>query len=117
MINRNAKGANKLLKALIAVTAISGILIWCFASPGYGKVGDKTYQFASAIYGACLAKSTSRIETIEHLLQTDCEGEDPIIEVERRWLTEIMDQAKNDQWDSAAAKAKMMMNDQVVNRQ
>lgn len=117
MINRNAKGVNAIRKGLIAVTAISGILVWCFASPGYGKVGYKTYQFATAIYGACLAKSTSRIETVEHLLQADCEGEDPIIEVERRWLMEIMDQAKNDQWDSAATKAKKMMNDQLVNSQ
>ncbi len=104
-----------MLKALVAVIAISGFLVWCFGNPGYGKVGDKTYQFATAIYGACLAKSQTRIETIEQLLQADRDGDDPISEVEEGWLKEIIDLAKNDQWDSGAAKAKMMMNDQVVN--
>ena len=78
---------------------------------GYGEVSPDTYQFSKALYSACLKKSDEHLTKIEELL--DESDETSLPSNERIWLDEITKLAQNGDWESAARKAKRMMEDQV----
>ena len=101
----------KWILAAIALLVIVGIYL--SSGRGYGKVTDRSYKVATALYGACLSKSEERLEKVS-LLIVDDEGVDaPIPSHERAWLTSIVEQAQNGDWESAAQSSKRMMEDQV----
>jgi len=80
---------------------------------GYGKVSDRSYKVATALYGACLSKSEARLEKISQLIVQDETTEEPIPSHELVWLESIVEQAQEGNWESAAQSCKRMMKDQV----
>ena len=97
---------------LIVVVIV--VALTFFLDRGYGKVSREAYQVATALYGACLSKSAPRIEKIQELLhdgglEFDATSISP---QEKRWLQDVVQQAQESQWASAAAAAKRMMVDQ-----
>lgn len=78
---------------------------------GYGEVSKQTYDFATALYPACLAKSEERVEKVEALLDDETRT-DQMSEEELGWIRDIVSQAKAGKWESAAAAAKRMLKDQ-----
>jgi hypothetical protein len=112
----NARQSNNLIKGvflvLIGLAAVIAAIL--YFGPGYGKVGYPTYQAATALYGACLAKSEPRVQSIEALIINGNEEFDAeiISEQERAWLDAVVATARSGEWDSAAAMAKRMMEDQ-----
>ena len=86
---------------------------WYFLTPKYGKVSHEAYQFATALYGASLAKSEDRIRTVENMLEKSSGEGAKVSDVERKWLLKIIEDAKNGAWERASRSARVMMEDQV----
>lgn len=109
-------GGKTILGVVIAVVIV-GVSIFYFADRGYGKVSSGTYDVASALYAACLAKSDERLNRIELLLNggdEDSPGEKPeLTEKEAEWLSRIIRTARGGKWEKAARSARRIMEDQV----
>lgn len=97
----------------LAIVALVAVAIYLSLGRGYGKVSPRSYKVATALYGACLSKSEARLEKISQLIVDDEATDEPIPDHEATWLTSIVEQAKNGDWESAAQSSKRMMEDQV----
>lgn len=118
---------------VVALVAIIALVV--FLNRGYGTVSYPAYKIATALYGACLAKSEPRIDAIQLLLsESEDQGDrqdqsdqrdvtdpdigsnglefDKISQQERTWLQSIIDAAKSADWNTAATEAKRLMEDQ-----
>ena len=91
------------------------IAVVSYFRSGYGDVSYPTYQAATALYGACLARSEARIDLVETLIANGNEkfDADLLSAQERSWLESVIRAARGGEWESAAAMAKRMMEDQV----
>ncbi len=98
---------------LLAVGLLVIVGIYLISGRGYGKVSERSYKVATALYGACLSKSEARLEAISQLIVDDKDTEEPIPSHELAWLTSIVEQAQDGNWESAARSSKRMMEDQV----
>ncbi len=78
---------------------------------GYGEVSPKTYEFSKSLYSACLKKSEEHLGKVEEMLN-EVEG-DRLSSNERVWLKQMIELARNGRWESAASKARQMMEDQL----
>ena len=106
------------MKNLTTIGVTLGVLTIAVATflwlgRGYGTVSPDAYQVAQALYSSCLAKSEVRLEAVESTIN---DAGDPPLEItakEQRWLKAIIADAKAGNWQSAAAAAHQMMEDQV----
>ena len=106
------------MKNLTTIGVTLGVLTIAVATflwlgRGYGTVSPDAYQVAQALYSSCLAKSEVRLEAVESTIN---DAGDPPLEItakEQRWLKAIIADAKAGNWQSAAAAARQMMEDQV----
>lgn len=92
-----------------SVLLAAGYLCYPF---GYGTLSDGAYDLALASYGACLAKSESRVDKIEAILD-DPEYAAKLSDQEIGWFRNLISQSRSDRWDQATTIAKQMMQDQV----
>lgn len=100
--------------SILAVILVAAASIFLISNQGYGKVSRESYDMATAIYGACLAKSEIRLQKIEQLIHINNRtAPDPMTDRERKWLKSIIQKAKNGNWESAANSARRMMEDQI----
>ena len=84
---------------------------YLWVNRGYGEVSPETYQFSKALYSACLKKSDEHLDMVDKLLD---ESDDLLLPSnERIWIEKIINLARSGDWESAAKKAKRMMEDQV----
>ena len=95
-----------------------GIGITYWQSPRYGRVSHEAYQFATALYGAALAESPGRVDSIADKLEDTNPTEnrnDPesLSSNELRWLQGIIESARRGRWNQAARNARRMMEEQV----
>ena len=98
--------------ALLGGLAIAVVMTF-WLGRGYGSVSPDAYQVAHALYSSCLAKSEVRLEALESTINDAAEQPLEITAKEQRWLKEIIADAKAGNWQSAAANARQMMEDQV----
>lgn len=100
-------------KALFFVLLVTGIFLvgYLLLNPGYGTVSRQAYDFSKAIYGACLAKSEQRLETIDKMLEASVA--DGLPSHEHAWLKAMINTARTKDWEAAAKKAKDMMKHQA----
>lgn len=94
------------------------ILITCLfcttsGCTGYGKVSDRTYELAKALYSICNAKDEQRLVKIRTMISDEKPGV-AMTAREIDWLENIVEQAEAGQWDSASAKARQLMEDQAA---
>ena len=106
------------MKNLTTIGVALGVLAIAVATflwlgRGYGTVSPDAYQVAQALYSSCLAKSEVRLEAVESTINDAGEQPLEITVKEQRWLKEIIADAKAGNWQSAAADARQMMEDQV----
>ena len=106
------------MKNLTTIGVALGVLAIAVATflwlgRGYGTVSPDAYQVAQALYSSCLAKSEVRLEAVESTINDAGEQLLEITVKEQRWLKEIIADAKAGNWQSAAADARQMMEDQV----
>ena len=97
---------------LLVLSAIA-VAMTFWLGRGYGTVSPDAYRIAQALYSSCLAKSEARLEAVEAAFNDSSEQPLEITEKEQRWLMEIIADAKAGNWQSAAADARQMMEDQV----
>lgn len=93
-----------LLLAITASVAISGC--------GYGEISDNAYDLATATYGACMAQDMARIERVKKMLEDEAFAAG-LTTSEIGWFELIIDDAQNEDWETAASSAKRMLEDQV----
>ena len=98
---------------LLAIGLLVIVGIYLSSGRGYGKVSDRSYKVATALYSACLSKSEARLEKVSQLIVDDEDTDQPIPSHERAWLTSIVEQAQGGDWAAAAQSSKRMMEDQV----
>ena len=79
---------------------------------GYGSASEKAYEYAKALYSVCNRKDQDGLENIETLI-TEAVGSSELTSQEARWLTDIIDDAKDGDWKSASKNARRLMEDQV----
>lgn len=96
--------------SLICALLLGIVLTICGC--GYGKVSDKAYDYARALYTVCNLKSPQRLEKVELQLQQASADQD-LSEQEKKWLLDIVSLAKRNQWDAAAKSARRMISDQI----
>ena len=106
------------MKNLTTIGVTLGVLtiavaMFLWLGRGYGTVSPDAYQVAQALYSSCLAKSEVRLEAVESTINDAGEQPLEITVKEQRWLKEIIADAKAGNWQSAAADARQMMEDQV----
>ena len=112
---KNSQQSGSLSKWIfVAIGVLVIIGIYLGSNRGYGKVSDRSYKVATALYGVCLSQNEERLEKVSLLLVDTADGEDSIPSHERAWLTSIVQTARNGNWESAAKASKRMMEDQVV---
>lgn len=128
MSNNQKPRRNVIVSGLVGVAVLIGGWMWLNA--GYGKISYPAYQTATALYGACLAKSDARVAKVRRLISrtSTSDGADDneagpadldlskITYQEHAWLRSIITQAENGRWEAAAAAAKQMMDEQIVRR-
>lgn len=105
-MNRNALISTLVIAVVAAVT-------YLLLPAGYGKVSPRTYEFAKALYSACLSKSEARIAQVETMLRDELETDSKVPENQADWLEGIVETARQGNWESAAKQARRMMEDQV----
>lgn len=109
-------------RTVIGIVLVCGLVLVSYLSfnRGYGKVSYPTYQVATALYSACLSKSEARVDQIKSLLEDEGNPQEfdiaSITDKERVWLSAIIRKAKSSDWESAAAEAKRMLDDQLQAR-
>lgn len=93
-----------------------GGLMVLVASPGgcsgYDDVSPTTYEFAKALYSITNRKAEDRLPSFKAKLQEAVDsGEVPQREAE--WLTDIVAEAEQGDWQAASRECRRMMEDQV----
>lgn len=101
------------IASTVAVLA-TALLIFALLNRGYGKVSPKAYQLAKALYSTCKAQDERRLDKVEAILnEEETLSENQVTAREKRWLSRIIQKARNGNWESAAKAARRMMEDQV----
>lgn len=95
---------------LILIACLFCVTLGC---TGYGKVSDRTYELAKALYSICNAKDEQRLAKIRTMISDEKSGV-AMTSREIDWLEDIVEQAAAGKWESAAAKARQLMEDQAV---
>ena len=102
---------NKNQSLILSIVVVAGIMIAAglWLNRGYGQVSPETYQYSKALYSACLSQNEVHLSKVEDMLSNS----DDVPANERTWLETIITQARVGEWQSAAGKARQMMEDQV----
>jgi len=80
---------------------------------GYPEVSPKTYECAKALYSVCNQKDVQRLDIVEQLI-SEGEAEESLRPAESQWLREIVATARSGEWTEAAAEARQILDDQIV---
>ncbi len=85
--------------------------VWFFNS-GYGETSEQGYQYAVALYSTCNQRDANRLEKVAGLIaQAHDKGE--ISAAEQRWLSGIIRQGRDGDWDAASQAVRDLMKEQV----
>jgi hypothetical protein len=105
-----SKNQTAWITALVLAGVVLAVGYW-LQNRGYGKVSQQTYEYSKALYSACLSKNNEHLNKIVNLLASDDKTKLP--DNERKWLDAIIAEARDGNWETAAQKARRMMEDQV----
>ena len=95
-----------------AVLLLAGGVIAWLCLRGYGELSPKSYDYAKALYSICNLKDDKRLAKVETMI-TDSAKNGEITERERGWLQDVIDRARDGDWETATARARRMMADQI----
>jgi len=102
------------LKWLAIISLSAFVLFYLFSDRGPGKVSGTTYQAATALYGASMAKSSERIDAVSEFL--DEQSSEEVSQSEMDLLNRIVDLGRSGEWKKAASTARRIMEDQIEHR-
>ena len=101
----------KLRMNLAVLAAIAMTSLFC-SGCGYGKVSEKAYKYATALYSICSRKDEEHLTEFSKQL-TQAKESNEISETEHQWLQQIVEDAENGDWENATRKCRRIMSDQV----
>lgn len=88
------------------------IIGYVWMNRGYGEIDPRTYDFAKAVYSACLKQDSDHLDQVSKLLSASEAEALPVNE--KRWIETMIEKARTGNWGSAAADARRMLEDQAV---
>lgn len=92
---------------ILAVACLIGA-----AGCGYPEVSPKTYELVKALYSACNRRSEEHLEKVEALTEAARESGE-ITDRESQWIREIVEQARNGEWEPATLESRAILEDQA----
>ena len=78
----------------------------------YGSVSPRAYEIAKSLYSICNRNDADRIVVVEQTIN-DSHAEAAITDSEKDWLLDIVEKARNADWETAMQDARLMMMEQV----
>lgn len=78
----------------------------------YDTVNATTYEHAKALYSACNRRDRQRLEVCANMI-AEAAANDELSSTEKSYLTDIIEAARNDQWDESLAMSRQLMVDQL----
>lgn len=78
----------------------------------YSTVNEVTYEHAKALYSVCNRQDIQRLQTCAEMI-AKAEQDDQISSTEAAYLNEIIEVARNEQWEESLAMSRQLMVDQV----
>jgi hypothetical protein len=79
---------------------------------GYGDVSPAAYDYATALYAISNRQAADKLDAVTNqLAAAQAAGE--LAEHETEWLTDIVDEARAGDWQSANQHSRRMMEDQA----
>lgn len=85
----------------------------CLSGCGYPQVSPTAYELSKALYSACNRQSEEQLTRVVELIDSHSSAGD-INDKESKWLTAIVEQARNRQWNQAMIEARQIMEDQAT---
>ena len=99
--------------------AIPGVCIPCLlvasvltGCGGYGEVSPLVYEYAKALYSVCNQRDKERLDVLAEHIDTSLEQQE-ITKSEAGWLNDIIGDALDGHWESAAKDTRRLMEDQI----
>jgi|GEM_PF-576102 len=105
----------QILKQGHAMNRIRTLAVACLigaAGCGYPEVSPRTYELATALYSACNRRSEEHLEKVEALTEAARESGE-ITDRESQWIREIVEQARNGEWEPATLESRALLEDQA----
>ena len=96
------------LSQLIAIAAVLLVATGC----GYPTVSAETYDITKALYSACNRQSMEHVVRVQELVDRHL-AQGQISDREANWLHEMIEQARDGHWESAALERRSLLEDQV----
>ncbi|MEC7501440.1 MAG: hypothetical protein VX970_06900 [Planctomycetota bacterium] len=88
------------------------LLIALTGCSDYQGISPTAYQYAKALYNVTNRKRGEKLDEVNNLI-TSSKREGTITTQEANWLREIVDDAREGNWEAAQKTARQMMRDQV----
>ena len=88
------------------------LLIVLTGCSDYQGISPTAYQYAKALYNVTNRKRGEKLDEVNNLI-TSSKREGTITTQEANWLREIVDDAREGNWEAAQKTARQMMRDQV----
>ena len=88
------------------------LLIALTGCSDYQGISPTAYQYAKALYNVTNRKRGEKLDEVNNLI-TSSKREGTITTQEANWLREIVDDAREGNWEAAQKTARQMMSDQV----
>jgi len=79
---------------------------------GYPEVSPQSYELSKALFSACNRKDEDHLSRVETMISEGI-SDGTVSQREADWLNQIIADARDGDWQSAAAESRQLMNDQV----
>lgn len=97
----------------IDIPLVSTLLLIALTGCGdYQGISPTAYQYAKALYNVTNRKRSEKLDEVNNLI-TSSKREGTITTKEADWLLEIVNDAREGNWEAAQKTARQMMRDQV----
>ena len=94
---------------IVTVVCLSFFLTSCNK---YGEISPVAYEYAKALYAVTNRKATDRLDDVQQQIE-NAEDHHELSTKEARWLLQIVQLARQEDWQSASQKARQMMEEQI----
>ena len=79
---------------------------------GYGEISPTAYEYAKALYSITNRKASESLDSVRDQIIASLEAGD-LSQKEADWLTNIIEDSRAGEWQSANSSARRMMEDQI----
>ena len=91
---------------------LAGCALVCCSGCGYPKIGERAYEISKALYSTCNLKRENDLDKVADAIEKAASASE-ITESESEWLLEIVQKAKDGQWEAAEQEVRSILEDQT----